>query len=136
VLFPKLVGLLIMHADRWGKNIGFIAGMAQVIEFIFAPPAIAFAIGAYFNIFFPQLPITGIAIFAYILFTALNIYGIKAAALFELVITILAVGELLLFAGITLPHVEMQYLKQNAFPQGWTGVFRRYSICNLVFSLV
>ncbi len=32
-----------------GEDIGFIAGMAQNIEFIFAPPAIAFAIGAYFN---------------------------------------------------------------------------------------
>ena len=29
-------------------------------------------------------------------FTALNIYGVKAAAIFELVITILAVGELVL----------------------------------------
>ena len=88
-----------------------------------APPAIAFAIGAYFNLFFPQLPVLVIAIFAYLLFTALNIYGVKAAATFELVITILAVGELLLFSGITLPHLEIKNLQQNAFPHGWQGVF-------------
>src|SRR6188768_4347753 len=89
------------YANRaLGKDWGFIAGMAQNIEFIFAPPAIAFAIGAYFNLFFPQVPILAIAIFAYLLFTALNIYGVKAAATFELLITILAVGELLLFSGI------------------------------------
>lgn len=69
-----------------GKNWGFVAGMAQNIEFIFAPPAIAFAIGAYFNLFFPQVPILAIAIFSYLVFTALNIYGVKAAATFELVI--------------------------------------------------
>ena len=64
-----------------------------------------------------------IAVFSYILFTGLNIYGVKAAALFELVITVFAVGELLLFAGITMPHVEMANLKQNALPNGWSGMF-------------
>jgi len=112
------------YANRaLGKDLGFISGMAQNIEFIFAPPAIAFAIGAYFNLFFPQLPVLVIAIFAYLLFTALNIYGVKAAATFELVITILAVGELLLFSGITLPHLDIKNLQQNAFPYGWEGVF-------------
>ncbi len=46
------------YADRTlGKEWAFFAGMAQNIEFIFAPPAIAFAIGAYFNLFFPQFSI-------------------------------------------------------------------------------
>ncbi len=112
------------YANRaLGKDWGFIAGMAQNIEFIFAPPAIAFAIGAYFNLFFPQIPILAIAIFSYVVFTALNIYGVKAAAIFELVITFLAVGELLLFAGITLPHFEFKNLQQNALPHGWQGMF-------------
>ena len=112
------------YANRaLGKDWGFIAGMAQNIEFIFAPPAIAFAIGAYFNLFFPQIPILAIAIFSYVVFTALNIYGVKAAAIFELVITLLAVGELLLFAGITLPHFEFKNLQQNALPHGWQGMF-------------
>jgi ethanolamine permease len=112
------------YANRaLGKDWGFIAGMAQNIEFIFAPPAIAFAIGAYFNLFFPQIPILAIAIFSYVVFTALNIYGVKAAAMFELIITILAVGELLLFAGVVMPHVELKNLQHNALPNGWQGVF-------------
>jgi len=112
------------YANRaLGKDWGFIAGMAQNIEFIFAPPAIAFAIGAYFNLFFPQIPILAIAIFSYVVFTALNIYGVKAAAVFELVITMLAVGELLLFTGITIPHFELKNLQHNAFPHGWAGAF-------------
>lgn len=112
------------YANRaLGKDWGFIAGMAQNIEFIFAPPAIAFAIGAYFNLFFPQIPVLAIAICGYVVFTALNIYGVKAAALFELVITVLAVGELLLFAGVSFPHFELKNLQHNAFPNGWAGVF-------------
>lgn len=120
---PKAGGAFDYAKRGLGKDLGFIAGMAQNIEFIFAPPAIAFAIGAYFNLFFPALPILSIAIFSYVVFTALNIYGVKAAATFELVITILAVGELLLFSGITLPHVQLKNLQQNAFPHGWQGVF-------------
>ncbi|HEY2720086.1 MAG TPA: amino acid permease, partial [Chitinophagaceae bacterium] len=120
---PKAGGGFDYATRALGKNWGFIAGMAQNIEFIFAPPAIASAIGAYFNLFFPQLSVLSIAIFSYVVFTALNIYGIKAAAIFELVITILAVGELLLFSGITLPHFELKNLQHNAFPHGWAGAF-------------
>src|SRR6476619_2289889 len=120
---PKAGGGFDYATRALGKDWGFIAGMAQNIEFIFAPPAIAFAIGAYFNLFFPQLPIIGIAIFVYLAFTALNIYGIKAAASFELFITILAVGELLLFAGVTLPHFSASKFMENAFPNRWSGVF-------------
>lgn len=120
---PKAGGAFDYATRALGKDVGFIAGMAQNIEFIFAPPAIAFAIGAYFNLFFPQIPVLAIAIFVYVIFTALNIYGVKAAALFELVITVLAVAELLLFAGITLPHFEIRNLQHNAFPHGWQGIF-------------
>src|SRR3954469_10610672 len=98
---PKAGGAFDYAKRAMGNDFGFITGMAQNIEFIFAPPAIAFAIGAYFNLFFPQIPILLIAVLAYILFTGLNIYGVKAAAMFELVITLLAVGELLLFTGIS-----------------------------------
>jgi ethanolamine permease len=119
---PKAGGVFDYAHRALGEDLGFIAGMAQNIEFIFAPPAIALSIGAYFNLFFPQMPILLIAIFAYILFTALNIYGVKAAALFELVITLLAVGELLLFTGITLPHFELKNIQHNAFPHGWQGI--------------
>jgi ethanolamine permease len=112
------------YADRGlGKYLGFFAGMAQNIEFIFAPPAIAAAIGAYFNIFFPQFDVIAIAIACYIFFTALNIYGVKAAAIFELVITIFAVIELLIFAGVSLPAFEMKNFTQNALPNGFEGAF-------------
>jgi ethanolamine permease len=120
---PKAGGAFDYANRALGKDLGFIAGMAQNVEFIFAPPAIAFAIGAYFNLFFPQIPVIAIAIFAYVVFTGLNIYGVKAAAIFELAITILAVGELLLFTGITIPHFDFKNLQRNALPHGWQGIF-------------
>jgi ethanolamine permease len=119
---PKAGGVFDYATRAMGKDIGFLAGMAQNVEFIFAPPAIAFAIGAYLNLFFPDIPVVGIAIGAYILFTALNIYGVQAAAIFELFITIVAVSGLLLFAGFTLPRYSSANLLQNSFPNGWEGV--------------
>lgn len=120
---PKAGGAFDYANRALGKDLGFVSGMAQNIEFIFAPPAIAYAIGAYFNLFFPGIPILLIAIFSYVIFTALNIYGVKAAATFELVITMFAVGELLLFAGVSFPHFELKNLQHNALPNGWQGIF-------------
>ena len=120
---PKAGGVFDYARRALGRDIGFVAGMAQIIEFVFAPPAIAAAIGAYFHIFLPQFSVTSIAITAYLLFTALNIYGVRAAAIFELIITFFAVFELLLFAGITLPHFEWSNVAHNAFPSGWMGIW-------------
>ena len=120
---PKAGGGFDYSRRAFGDTWGFIAGMAQNIEFIFAPPAIAFAIGAYFNLFFPSVPIIVISIISYILFTALNIRGVKISALFELGITLFAVGELLLFAGITLPHFSSEAFFENSLPNGISGIF-------------
>lgn len=120
---PKAGGAFAYATRGLGKDLGFIGGMAQNVEFLFAPPAIAFAIGAYLNIFLPSVPTLVIAIVAYILFTGLNIYGVKAAASFELIITIIAVAELLIFAGATLPSFEWVNLEKNALPNGWSGAF-------------
>lgn len=120
---PQAGGGFDYSRRAFGDTWGFIAGMAQNIEFIFAPPAIAFAIGAYFNLFFPSIPIIVIAIISYFIFTALNIRGVKISALFELGITLFAVGELLLFAGITLPHFSTEAFFENSLPNGISGIF-------------
>lgn len=120
---PKAGGGFDYATRAFGERIGFLAGTAQLVEFLFAPPAIAFAIGAYFHEFFPGLPVLAIAITAFLAFTSLNILGVKAAARFELFITLFAVVELLIFAGITLPHFDSANLAKNAYPHGIRGAF-------------
>lgn len=123
------------YADRaLGRNWGFFGGMAQIIEFVFAPPAIAAAIGAFVNTkvqidFETSLPVLGevaipvVAIAAFLIFTFINIVGVRIAASFELFITIIAVVELLIFAGASLPHFELTNLTTNALPNGYAGIF-------------
>lgn len=120
---PKAGGVFDYAGKAFGKNTAFVAGLAQMVEFIFAPPAIALSIGSYFNAFFPQVPVLACAVTVYLAFTALNIYGIKAAANFETIVTILAVGELVLFCSLTMPHVKVDNLTNNALPNGWGGAF-------------
>ncbi len=112
------------YADRGlGKHLGFVAGMAQNIEFIFAPPAIAAAIGAYLNLVYPSVDTMVFAVSAYLIFTTINILGVRIAASFELVITVLAVIELLIFAGVTLPEFQFSNLAINPMPNGFQGAF-------------
>ena len=120
---PKSGGAFDYARRALGDDAGFITGMAQNVEFIFAPPAIAFAIGTYFNIFYPTLSVTLISILAYLFFFSINVAGVKVAAVFELIVTALAVVAVLLFSGISFQHFDIRHLNQNAFPFGWHGMF-------------
>lgn len=120
---PKAGGAFDYAKRSLGHNWAFIAGLVQVIEFVFAPPAIALGIGAYFNLLFPSVSVLSFAISAYLLFTMLNIYGIKAAASFEFLVTLIALAGLLIFAALTLPNFEYKNLEINAYPKGWMGTF-------------
>lgn len=119
---PRAGGAFVYAREAFGPGVGFLAGVAQCIEFVFAPPAIALAIGTYASLYLPAPPWV-FAVIAYGLFTGLNITGVKQSALFELGITILAVGELLVFAGVTLPRFEWAHFAQDPLPKGWLGAF-------------
>ena len=84
----------------FGPGAGYLAGLATLIEFVFAPPAISLAIGAYLNVQFPGLDPKMAAVGAYIVFMGLNIIGVRIAATFELVVTLFAIFELLVFMGV------------------------------------
>ena len=103
---------------------GFIAGFGTLVEFVFAPPAIALAIGSYVHFRFPALPKVGTAMSAYLVFGFINILGVGLAATFELIITALAAFELFLFFFLTGPHVDLKLiLTDPLLPHGFSGVF-------------
>ncbi|MCS6935421.1 MAG: ethanolamine permease [Chitinophagales bacterium] len=120
---PRAGGVYDYASRAFGPDVGFIAGMAQWIEFVLAPPAIAWGIGSYFHLLFPKVDALVFAIAAYILFTGINILGVKVSATFELIITLVAVAELGLFAALTLPSFRFENLTSNALPFGAEGCF-------------
>ena len=114
---PNAGGPFAYGLHAFGPLGGAIAGFATLIEFLFAPPAIALAIGTYLQVQFPGLDARKAAVGAYVLFITLNITGIKIAATFELAVTVLAVGELLVFMGVMAPTFSIANFTSN----GWAG---------------
>ncbi len=101
----------------FGPTGGYLAGAATLIEFVFAPPAIALAIGAYLHVQFQGLDPKIAAVGAYLVFMTLNIVGVRIAAAFELGVTILAIVELLVFMGVVAPGFSIEHFTRG----GWAG---------------
>ncbi|GGU73731.1 ethanolamine permease [Pseudomonas laurentiana] len=114
---PHAGGPFAYSLRAFGVTGGMIAGMATLIEFVFAPPAIAMAIGAYLNVQYPNLDPKVAAVGAYFVFMTLNIVGVSIAATFELVVTVLAVLELLVFMGVVAPAFSFSSFVLG----GWAG---------------
>ena len=119
---PGAGGAYVYGREAYGERFGLTVGLAQLIEFVFAPPAIAFAIGGYLQSYLPNIPVLYLAGMAYLIFTGLNAWGVKLSAIFELVMTIFAVTELFIFCGVTLPEFQWSKFSQNPLPNGWWGV--------------
>jgi len=100
-----------------------VAGYATLVEFLLAPPAVAFALGSYVHFLYPSLGVIPVAIGCFVVFTLINFLDIKESAVFSLVVTLLAVVELLLFMGIVAPGFRWENFKRDAMPFGWGGVF-------------
>ncbi len=127
---PHAGGAFAYARRAFGPTGGLVAGFATLVEFVFAPPAISLAIGAYLGLHFPSLDPKMVALSAYVIFITLNALGVGIAAMFELVVTLLAVGELLFFAGVVVPgwslanFVANGWAGSNDFTVGaWSGIF-------------
>ena len=112
------------YANRaYGQKMGLVAAYATFIEFVFAPPAIALAIGSYIHFLLPSTDVRHIAALVFLVFTAINLLGIRESATFTLAVTLLAVAEILLFSSITLPHFEWDNLVKDAPPYRLSNFF-------------
>lgn len=120
---PQAGGPFAYAGRALGPLGALVAGYATLIEFLLATPAIAVALGNYLHFLHPGLPVLWTAIGSYIIFTLINLLGIKESALFTLVVTLLAVGELLIYLGIVAPSFKAENFMHNSMPFGWGGVF-------------
>ena len=114
---PHAGGPFAYARHAFGPIGGYLAGVATLVEFVFAPPAISLAIGAYLNVQFPVLDLRHVAVGAYVIFMTLNILGVQVAATFELFVTLLAILELLVFMAVVSRGFEIS----NFVKGGWSG---------------
>lgn len=123
VSIPNAGGPFTYAFKAFGPWSALFAGYATLIEFLFATPAVALALGSYVHFLHPALPVMSVSVIAYVIFTIINMLGVKEAAWFSLIMTILAIIELLVFMGIVTPHFQADIFLKDAMPFGWKGVF-------------
>jgi ethanolamine permease len=119
---PKAGGGFDFTIRAFGKNLGFAAGISQVILYLFGPPAIALGVATNLHLAFSQFPVIHSAVVIYIVFTIINIIGVKTAASFEIVVTIIAVIGLLVFACVAMHFFKLENLSIKQSINGASGV--------------
>ena len=113
------------YAQRaFGPVGGFVAGFATLVDFLMAPPAIAYALGSYMHFLNPIIPVIPTAVAMYFIFIAINLFGIKSSANFSLWVTILSVLELVVFMVVIVPYFKVDnFVANNEQGITPTGVF-------------
>lgn len=92
----------------WGA---YVTGLAENMEYVLTPAVIVVGIGGYLGAIFgtPESaePIWWLA--AYALFVGLNIAGVEVTFRFTVLITVLALGVLLVFWLSAIPHFDLRW---------------------------
>jgi len=102
---------------------GYMNGISCLIEFVFAPPAIALAVGGYINFLIPSVPTLVAAVIAFLFFIFINYLGMKTSAMVELVVTVIALVGLVIFWVAAAPHFSMaRVMTAPLLPFGMKGV--------------
>jgi len=102
---------------------GYVNGISCLVEFVFAPPAIALAVGGYIHFLFPVVPTMVATVAAFIIFICVNFYGMKTSATFELIVTVIALVGLVIFWIAAVPHFSWaQVMQQPVLPNGVGGI--------------
>jgi APA family basic amino acid/polyamine antiporter len=90
---------------------GFIAGWIWIISNIFIGPAVALSFAHYLAAIFPGLPIRPVAVAMTVIFTLLNIVGVKSSATVNNVLVSAKILILLFFIGLGAMHINQANLK-------------------------
>src|SRR4029079_2299362 len=123
----------------WG---GFITGLAESIEYIMTPAVIVFFIGSYLTQIF-ETPLSYQPLWwigCYLVFVALNYWGVELSFKISVTVTLLALGVLIVFWISAIPYADFGRWALNVavgpdgalvelpegggafLPKGWTGV--------------
>lgn len=120
---PEAGGPYAYAQKALGKNFAHLTAILTIIEFVFAPPAIAYALGGYLHVVMPSLSADFLALAMMILFGLLNLLSLAISARFELIVTVLAVIELVIFIGVMIPHFSWSNFSSNGWDHGTSGIF-------------
>lgn len=119
----------------WG---GFVTGLCENVEYVLTPAVVVFFMGSYLGGIFETAPEFQPVwwILGYVVFVALNIFGVALSFGVTLIVTLLALAVLVFFYIAAIPHLDFNTWALNIgadgnvieggngplLPMGWTGV--------------
>ena len=130
---PHAGGAYSFTRSSMGPWAGYITGLAENMEYILTPAVIVVGIGGYLSAIFNTpvalAPLWWLAV--YIIFVALNIWGVEISFKFSIVITFIALAILAVFYIGAIPNFSTANwfnMKPDAgqsvfLPRGWIGIF-------------
>lgn len=101
----------------WG---GFVTGLCENVEYVLTPAVVVFFMGSYLGSIFETSPDFQPVwwILGYVVFVALNIFGVALSFGVTLLVTLLALVVLLFFYIAALPHIDFNAWALNVAPDG------------------
>src|SRR5580700_7894666 len=102
----------------WG---GYITGLAENMEYILTPATIVVGIGGYLGAIFhtPKSWEPGWWVLCYVVFVALNVFGVALSFRFSVFIALAALTVLIVFWIGAIPHVDFARYAFDVPSKGW-----------------
>jgi len=123
ILLPYAGGPYAYGRKALGSYLGYLTGMATIMEFMCAAAAVTISISMYFSQIYPTISHIHVIAFIYFLFVVTDIIGIKHSGIFQLIITCFAISALAIFFIGTSGVLKIETLtSQPMFINGINGI--------------
>lgn len=108
---PRAGGLYYFLDRSMGPMFGTIGGLGTYLALVLKVAFSLVGMGAYIKLFFPEVPITPIAVGLSILIGVINFFGTKKSGRFQIVLVVGLLGILAYFIGGGLPEISFTEFK-------------------------
>jgi len=113
-VYPSATGPQSYVENAFGKKWGYFIGLAILFEFLFATPAIASSLGEYLGFLMDDLSMSPwIATIFLFLFSIINLFEMHIGVRLLVILTLLAIAELLLYQGSVLSSFKIDNLANS-----------------------
>jgi basic amino acid/polyamine antiporter, APA family len=131
-MMPVAGGAYIYVKRATNKFGGFVAGWLLVLAYAAMMPGECIIIGKLVNAILPTVPTALVGVLAAIIFTVINLVGIRFSAIVQLVLTVVLFGGIFVYALPGLVHIQVDNLLPF-FGRGVGGMFLMVPIYFLGF---
>ncbi len=119
---PRAGGVYFFLDRSMGPLLGTIGGLGTWLALVLKTSFALVGIGAYTSLFFPQIPLTPLAVFFALLFGLINLMGAKKAGIFQGILVVSLLILLTFFSAVGIVQVDLRNMA-GFFDKGFDSIF-------------